>query len=71
MLLEHDQVYFVVKFQLNPRCHEDLACILVQGVLVLDCICSVKYGAFFTVARPFLDRRNLFHDFFCTSVFSR
>ena len=39
-----------------------------QGGLVLDCICSVKYGAFFTVARPFLDRRN-FVIFFCTSVF--
>ena len=35
-----------------------------QGGLVLDCTCSVKYGAFFTVARPFLDRRNFFHDFF-------
>ena len=25
--------------------------------------CSVKYGAFFSVARPFLDGRNYFHDF--------
>ena len=55
------------KFRLNPRCYEDFACILVQGGLVMDCIYSVKYGAFFTVARPFLDRRNFFQDFFCTS----
>ena len=55
---------FVVKFQLNPRCNEDLTYILVKGGLVLDYICSVKYGAFFTVARPFLDRRIFFHDFF-------
>ena len=27
----------------------------------MDCICSSKYGAFFTIARPFLDTRiNLF-----------
>ena len=59
----------VVKFQLNPRCNEDLACILVQGGLVLDCFCSVKYGAFFTIARPLLDiRKNKFMIFFCTSV---
>ena len=37
--------------------------------LVLDCICSVKYEAFFIVARPFFDTRNFFHDFFSTSVF--
>ena len=43
---------------------EDLACILVQGGLVLDCICYVKYRAFLAVARPFLDTRNFFHDFF-------
>ena len=42
-----------------------------QGGLVLDYICNVKYEAFFTIARPFLDRRNSFHDFFCTSVFPR
>ena len=35
-----------------------------QGGLVLDCICSVKYGAFFTVARPFLNTKFFFHDFF-------
>ena len=34
-----------------------------QGGLVLDCICSVKHGAFFTVTRPFLDRRNFFMIF--------
>ena len=54
----------LVKFQLNSRGYEDLACIFVQGGLVLDCICSVKYGAFFTVAKPFLDTRNFFHNFF-------
>ena len=37
-----------------------------QGGLVLDCICSVIHGAFFTVARPFLDS---FHDFFFVLVF--
>ena len=31
-----------------------------QKGLVLDCICNVKYGAFFTIARPFLDERNFF-----------
>ena len=30
----------------------------------MDCICSVKYEAFFTVARPFLDARKKIHDFF-------
>ena len=35
-----------------------------QGGLVLECICSVKYGAFFTIARAFLDTRKNFHDFF-------
>ena len=35
-----------------------------QGRLVLDCIWSVKYGAFFTIARPFFDTRNFFNDFF-------
>ena len=34
--------------------------------LVLNCIYSVKYGTFFTIARPFLDTSNLFHDFFGT-----
>ena len=28
--------------------------------LVLDCICNVKDGAFFIVARPFLDTRIFF-----------
>ena len=32
--------------------------------LVLDCICNAKYGAFFTLARPFLDTIKFFHDFF-------
>ena len=40
-----------------------------QGGLILDCICSVKYGAFFTSARPFLDRRIFFHDFVFVLVF--
>ena len=40
-----------------------------QGGLVLHCNCSVKYGAFFTIASPFSDRRNFFYDFFCTNVF--
>ena len=40
-----------------------------QGGLVLDCICNVKYKAFFTIARPFLNRRNLFHDFFLLLIF--
>ena len=35
----------------------------------MDYICSVKYGAFFTIARPFLDTRNFFQDFFGSSVF--
>ena len=56
------------KFQLNPRCYEDLARILVQGGLTLDCICNVKYEAFFIVARPFFNTRNSFHDFFLIQV---
>ena len=40
-----------------------------QGDLILDCICSVKYGAFFIVARSFLYRRNFFHVFFFVLVF--
>ena len=40
-----------------------------QGGLVLDYICSVKYGAFFTIARPFLDRRSFFNDFFVLVFF--
>ena len=51
-------------FLLNPRCYEDLACILVQGGLVLNCICKVNYEAFFTIARPFLDIKKI-NDFFC------
>ena len=35
-----------------------------QGGQVLDCICSVRYGVVFTIARPFLDRRTIFSDFF-------
>ena len=46
------------------RCYDNLACILAQGGLVLDCVCNVKYGAFFTIVRPFLITRNFFHDFF-------
>ena len=56
-------------FEHIPNCLEDLACIVVQGGLVLDHICNVIYGAFFTIARPFLDTRNFFHDFFLSSVF--
>ena len=41
------------------------------GDLVLDCICNVKYGAIFTIARPFLDRRNAFSDFFFALVVSK
>ena len=41
-----------------------------EGGLVLDYICSVKYGAFSTVARPFLDRRKKFHHFFLYRYFS-
>ena len=55
--------FYDKNFKLNPRCNKDLACILVQGSLVLDCIWSVKCGAFLTIARPFLDTRNFFHDF--------
>ena len=40
-----------------------------QGGLVLDYICNVKYGAFFIVARAFLDRRIFFHDFCFVLVF--
>ena len=32
--------------------------------LVLDYICSEKYEAFFTIARPFLDTRKKIHEFF-------
>ena len=67
MIVELDSylnLVYVVKIQLNPRCYEDLACILVQGGLVLDCICSVKHEAFFIVARLFLDTRKKIHDFF-------
>ena len=32
--------------------------------LVLKSICFVKYEAFFTIARPFFDTRNFFHNFF-------
>ena len=35
----------------------------------MDCICSVKYGAFFAVARPILDRRKKFHDIFWYKCF--
>ena len=36
----------------------------------MDYSCNVKYGAFFTIARPFLDRRNFYHEFFFgTNVF--
>ena len=38
--------------------YEDLACILVQGGLVLDCTCNVKYGAFFNIAMRFFDTRK-------------
>ena len=44
-------------------------CVLVQGGLILDRICSVIYGAFSTVARPFLDRRNFFMIFFVLLFF--
>ena len=37
---------------------------LMQEGLVLECICNVKYGSFFTIARPFLDTKFFFHDFF-------
>ena len=40
-----------------------------QGGLVLDSICSVKYGAFFTIPRPFLDRRKFFMIFFVLVFF--
>ena len=40
-----------------------------QGCLVLDCIYIVKYGAFFTIARPFLDTRNFFMIFFVLVFF--
>ena len=46
-----------------------IACILVHGSLFLDSICNVKYEAFFTIARPFFNTRNIFHDFFGISVF--
>ena len=29
----------------------------------MDCICTIKYGALLTLARPFLDRRKKIHDF--------
>ena len=40
-----------------------------KGGVVLDFICSAKYGAFFTIARPFIDIRISFQDFLDTSVF--
>ena len=51
----NSNLIFVVEFQLNPGCYKDLAYILVQGDLVLDYICSEKYGTIFTIARPFFD----------------
>ena len=39
--------------------------------LVLDYICSVKYGAFCIVARPYFDSRNFFIIFSSTTVFLR
>ena len=40
-----------------------------QGSLVLNCICNVKYEAFFTLAMPFLDRKQNFMIFFGSGVF--
>ena len=37
--------------------------------LILDYICSIKYEAFFTIARSFLDTRKKINDFFGTIVF--
>ena len=42
-----------------------------QGGLVLDSICIVKYGAFFTIARPFFDTRVFLMIIFGTNVFLR
>ena len=59
-LVSNSNLVFVVKFKLNPRHYADLACILVQEGLVLNCICSIIYEAFFSVARSFLNTRNSF-----------
>ena len=40
-----------------------------QGGLILDYICNIKYGAFFLIARPFLDTTIFFMIFFGTSVY--
>ena len=48
----------LVSIVLNLRQYANLACILVQGGIVLDCICNVKYEAFFIVARLFFDTRK-------------
>ena len=42
-----------------------------QRGLILDFICIVKYGAFFTIARPFLDINFFLMNFFGSSVFLR
>ena len=40
-----------------------------QGDIVLDYICNVKYGAFFTIARPFLDTKKNYDFFWYQCVF--
>ena len=62
---------FVVKISAQSKFYGDLACILVQGGLVLDYICNIKYGAFSGVVRPILDKRKFFMIFYGTSVFLR
>ena len=32
-------------------------------VIILECICSLKYGASFIIARSFFDTRIFIHDF--------
>ena len=58
----NSNLVFVVKISAQSK-------ILVQGGLILDCICSVKYGAFSIDARPFLDTRKIFMIFFVLVFF--
>ena len=59
----NSNLVFVMKISAQSKICEALACILVQGDLILDYICNIKYGAFFTIARPFFNTRKKIHDF--------
>ena len=48
-------VGFMIQKNFQGRLLFKQSSMVVQGGLVLDCICNVKYGIFFALARPFLD----------------